>query len=340
MSTGIDIGSKSIKIVELFRSGQSLVLRAAGAVTYQGNSPDKINDDKDLSNFGQTVKKLASDAKVSSKKVVLSIPETQVFTRLMKFPLLNNEEIESAVKWEAEEYIPIPLKDAILRHTILDRQETGTPPQVLVQVVAVAKSVVDKYIGIVEEAGFEVTALETELMATSRALGVEGKTSLIIDIGAQSTNIAIAKGTQLFLSRSIPTAGEAFTRAVSLSLGVTPQQAEQYKVTYGLSQNQLEGKVALALSPVVRLIADEIKKAVHYFQVDCRQEAPTAILLSGGSAGLPGLSVELAKVMGSEVVVANPFTGHGLQLDPDSAKSLVNFAPLYTVAVGLAEREE
>lgn len=340
MSVGLDIGSKTIKVVELEKAGQGFSLRSAGAVNFQATQIEKLSDQKEIDTFAQTIKKLFVDARISSKKVTISIPESLIFMRTVKFPLLTNEEIESAVKWEAEEYIPIPVKDAIVRHKILERQEVGNPPQVLVQVIAVPKLLVEKYMNIMSSAGLEVVAIETELLALSRTWGVPEKTVLLADFGARSTNIAIVKNEQLFFSRSVPTAGEAFSRAVSLGLGVTPIQSEEYKATYGLTDTQLEGKVGRAIRPVMNVIVDELKKSVSYFQMETRNEAPRSLILSGGTSGLPGIAAELTKILNMEVQVGNPFTRPNLAVDPESARSLANFAPIYSVAVGLALREE
>jgi type IV pilus assembly protein PilM len=339
MSIGLDIGSKTIKVVELNRSAGKYNLKSAGVIGYTSNiNLENITDDKQLSSLAQTIKKLFKDAKISSNKTAVAIPETQSFTRLMKFPLLNDQEIDSAVKWEAEEYIPIPVKEAIIEHQILERRETSTPPQVLVLLIAVRKDVVEKYIKLLQFVDISVVGVETELMALARSLAPPDKTVLIVDFGAHSTDIAVVKKEQLIFSRSVPTAGDAFSRAVAQSIGVSPEQAEEYKKTYGLSPGQLEGKVSHSLAPVIKVIIEEIKKTLHYYQLEVKSDPPTSIILSGGSSGLPGISTTFTQLLGLEVGVGNPF--QKISVDPASAKKLANFAPLYAVAAGLAMRED
>lgn len=337
MSVGLDIGSKSIKIVELNREGKGWSLRSAGAVSYSGPTIDAtLNDPNIVTELGGVIKKLVRDAKISGRNVSIALPETQVFTRLMQFPLLSDAEIASAVKWEAEEYIPIPIKDAIIEHQIVERLENANPPQVLVLLVAALQSLVANYMEVVEQAGLDVIGVETELISMARSLSPEGKTSLLVDFGARSTDIAIVKNGQLYFSRSVPTAGEAFTRAVAQSLGVNMLQAEEYKRTYGLSENQLEGKVGKALAPILKVIAGEIKKAIHYYQLNIKGETPSLVIIAGGSAGLPGVSPMLTSHLGMEVVVGTPFSK--IKIDPEAARGLANYAPLYSVAAGLAMR--
>src|SRR3989344_8947079 len=108
MSVGLDIGSKTIKVVELAKDGANWRLKASGIVSYKGVPPEQSKEDKELAPLSTAIKKLYKDAKISSKNVAISLPETQVFTRTVKFPPLNDAEIASAVKWEADQYIPIP----------------------------------------------------------------------------------------------------------------------------------------------------------------------------------------------------------------------------------------
>jgi type IV pilus assembly protein PilM len=335
--TGLDIGSKTIKIVELDKQGDSFSLNASGIVGYSGNTADKMIDEKEMASLGQIIKKLHNEAGVSSGDVVISIPEPLVFTRTIKFPLLTDAEIASAVKWESEQYIPIPVSEAVIQHTILARNEKASPPEVLVLLVAAPKVVVEKYIKVVELAGLSVTAVETELLALTRSLAPPDRTVLLVDLGASSTNIAISRQGLLAFSRSVAIAGEAFTRAVSQGLGVPVEQAEEYKKTYGLTSVQLEGKVKGALDPVLRLVADEIKKAVSYYLTEEKGETPTALIVTGGTSAVPEIISTLTKLIGIEVMAGNPFAK--VKVDSGTAQKLAPYAPLYGVAVGLAMRD-
>lgn len=335
---GIDIGSKTVKIVELEKSGASYSLLASGVVGYSGSTVDKMSDEKEMTSFAQIIKKLCLEAKISSKEAVLSIPESLAFTRTIKFPPLTDSEIASAIKWEAEQYIPIPVNEAIIQHTILKRNDTaGSDAGVIVLLVAAPRLIVEKYVKVVQMAGLTPVAVETELIALSRSLAPVDKTVLLADLGGSSTNLAIVNRGLLSFSRSLPVAGDAFTRAVSQSLSITPQQAEEYKKAYGLASSQLEGKIKGALDSIVRLVADEIKKAVNYYLTEEKGEMPTTLIISGGSSGMPELIASLSKTVGMEVLVGNPF-GH-IQIDPSLAQKLASFAPLYGVAIGLAMRD-
>lgn len=334
MSVGLDIGSKTIKMVELAKDGGKWKLRSSGIVGYSGNSIEHMKDEKELTALSGLIKKLHKESNVSSKEIAISLPEPQVFTRTIKFPLLTDQEVASAVKWEAEQYIPIPINEAIIQHQILERRENTSPPEVLVLLVAAPRILVEKYVKATQTAGLTVVAVETALMALVRSLAPADQTVLLVDFGARSTDIAIAKNGLLSFSRSVPTAGEAFTRAVAQSLGVETKQAEEYKRTYGLSGSQLEGKISGALGPIFRLVADEIKKAIQFYQTEEKGGSPQAVVLSGGTSGLPEAISTLSKSLGIEVVVGNPFSK--ILIDPETAKKIAPYAPLYSIALGLA----
>jgi len=337
MSVGLDIGSKTVKAVELTGGEGRFSLRAVGAIGHANPPVDLQSSEKEISALSETVKKLVSDARISGREVAISIPETQTFTKIMKFPLLNEQEIDSAVKWGAEEHIPIPISEAVVQHQIIERRENANPPQTFVLLVAASRALVEKYVRIANLSGFEVTAVETEMISIIRSSVDASKTSLVIDMGATSTDVAIAKGGRLYLSRSITTAGNAFTRVIEQSLGVSQSQADEYKRAYGLSEKSLEGKVGRALMPIFRTVADEAKKAVHYYNQETAGDNPVSVTLVGGSAGLPNAAATLAKLLGYEVTIGDAFAK--VSLDPNSKKELSGYQPLYAVAAGLAMRK-
>ena len=335
--TGLDIGTKTIKIVEVQKEGSSYSLSASGIVGFTGNPVEKTTGDKELTAIAQIIKKLHKETGATSRDVCISIPEQVAFTRTVAFPLLTDAEIASAVKWELEQYIPIPANEAISQHMILERDQKSTPPQVIVLLVAAPRAIVEKYTRVVTLAGLNPVAVETELMALTRSLAPIDKTVLLMDLGANSTDIAISKNGMLSFSRSIPIAGEAFTRAVSQSLGVNPLQGEEYKRTYGLLADQLEGKIRSALDPVLRLVVDEVKKSISFYVTEQKGESPSAVFVSGGGSGMPQIIATLSQLLGVEVTMANPFSH--IAVDADTARKLAPYAPLYSVAVGLALRE-
>lgn len=333
---GLDIGTKTIKFIELIKSGNSWSLKSSGAVGYTGASPDKMTEDKEFQALSEIVKKLAKQINLSSKDINLSLPESLVFTRVVKFPNLTDEEVEAAIKWEAEQYIPIPVSEAIIQHSIVERNETTGVVSVLL--VAAPRVVVEKFTKVVKMAGLTPLSAETDLIALCRSLVPEKGVAMVVDMGASATDIAISKDGRVAFARSIPIGGEAFTRSVSQTFGIQPAQAEEYKKTYGLSSTALEGKVKAALDPVMRMVVDEIKKAISFYQTEEKGEAPTSVVITGGAATMPDLVSYLTTMLGVETVMGNSFGK--VTLDAASSQALAPYSSLYSVAVGLALKED
>lgn len=332
---GIDIGSKSIKIIELSGSSGSWQLKSSGAVGFTGVAPDKIVNDGDFVAMSEILKKIVKQVGVTTKEVNISLPESVAFTRVVKFPMLTDEEVSSAVKWEAEQYIPIPVSEAVIQYTILERDTTKSSVSVLL--VAAPKSIVEKYVRVIKLAGLVPVSAETELSAMSRSLSPAKGMSMLLDLGASATDMSIVKDGNTVFTRSIPVAGEAFTRAVSQSLNIDANQAEEYKKTYGLDAKQLEGKVKAALDPIINVIIDEIKKAIHFYQTEDGGEAPNALVITGGASVMPELVPYLTSSLGIETIIGDPFSK--IALDPDVLKQLLPYSSIYGTAVGLAMRE-
>lgn len=333
---GLDIGSKTIKIVELEKVRDGFKLRASGIIGYKSSTPEHLADDKEVAILSDVIRKLHKEAKIVGREVVVSLPETQVYTRMIRFPMLTDSEISSAVKWEAEQYIPFPIEEAVIDYQIIDKNENATPPQVFVLLTAAPKLLVNRYVKLIEMSKLDLVAVETELMAIARSICPIDQTVMVADFGARSTNIAIVKNTSLMMSRSIPTAGDALTRAVAQGLGIEAQQAEEYKKTYGLSSVNLDGKIKSILYPVLRMVSDEIKKAIHYYQSEGEGEVPKSLILTGGSAGMPEVASIMTELLGIEVLIGNPFTR--VQMEPQALSTLSGYAPFYAISVGLAMR--
>lgn len=337
-SIGLDIGSHSIKLIELvWETGKEPKLRAAGSMP---TPPKALFSDvpADAEAVAHVIKELVRETGAKTQAVTLALPESKVFTRVIDVPELSSRELTSAIKWEAEQYIPLPLAEVNLDFTVLRTSaETGTK-KMEVLLVAAPRALLDKYVNILELADLSPIAVETEIIATSRSLvhSVPNiKTVMVVSMGAQTTDIAIMHQGVLAFTRSVSAGGEALTRAISQSFDFTVAQAEEFKKTYGLQPDKLEGKIVTSTKPVMDMIVAEMKRAAAFYQEKYRDRHVEAILLSGGTSKLPGMIVHLAEAMGSEVQLADPWIG--IQKDTRFAV-LTPEGPNFAVAVGLALR--
>lgn len=332
---GLDIGSHSIKLVELTRRADHSALVAAGTVL----TPPNVLDSEapaDLAKVADVIRKLRHDLKVAANHVVLALPESQVFSRVVEMPNLTEAEVASAIKWEAEQYVPIPLTEVNIDWQILT-PAGGKDNKIEVLLVAAPTILVNKYLQVLKLADLTPISFETEIIAVARSLisnTIGSPTTLIISLGASTTDLTAVRAGRISFTRSIATGGLALTRAVAQELGFEMDQAEEYMKTYGLDSSQLEGKLTAAIKPVFDVVVNEIRRAIAYYIGKNPNDPIKRIVVSGGAAKLPGLVVYLADELGIEVQMANPW--EGVELPEGLGSKLVDSGPTYAVAVGLA----
>ena len=336
---GLDIGATTVKIVSLSKDKETYFFNSSiiAPTPVKGMLSESPLDEEEMA---QTIRKSADDAGIDSDKVNVALPENQVYTKVLEMPVLSDNELRSAIYWEAEQYIPVPLENITLAWNVLRKPEGANPTEKMqVLMVGAPTSLINKYQRIISMAGFSVNAMETEILSTTRAL-VSGETfpsTLIISVGAVSTSFAIiSKGTMLF-TYSMSMGGAAINRAISVDLNLSPEQAEEYKKAYGFSDKSLGGKIGKATEPILNSILQEVKKSIAFFTQKYKSEGPIRqILLSGGTAKLPGIDMYFANNSGIETAIANPWKSLASQEVP---KEILDNAPDYTIAVGLDMRD-
>lgn len=337
---GIDIGSFSIKAVVLSNKGKVPKLFSFGSIV--APQPGIASDTQlDLETEAKAIKNLLDSLKApSSSSVVVALPESKIFTRVITdLPFLSDEELISAIRYSAEEFVPLPVDQVNLYWQVIVRSKQHNNTQVFV--VASPKNTVNKYLKTLELANLRPIALETELIADARALvgnNPFAPTTLIVQLGATSSDFAVVSKGVILLTRSIATGGMALTRAICQYLSFEPGQAEEYKKAYGLLEDQLGGKIYQALKPLVDIIISEAGRMVQAFQIQNPQNHIKRIVLTGGGATLPGIVIYFANTLGLEVQEADPW--QFIEKDNNIAPKLLENGMHYTVAIGLALRQE
>lgn len=342
VTVGLDIGVSSIKVVSLSKERNQFKLISIGSVL--SPQPGILSENEaDLEALAGAIKKLFDATKIEQKEVVIALPESRVFTRVIDdLPYLSDNELASAIRYAAEEFIPMPLADLNLNWQVLVRSEGKDKSiRTVVLVIASPKTAVSKYLKILDLAGLRPKTLETEIIAVTRSLvgnNPFSPSTLIIQLGATTTDFAAVSKGLIWLTRSISTGGLALTRALAQHFNFEINQAEEYKKVYGLLEDQLEGKVFEALKPVVDIIAGEARRVVQAFDTKYPTNPIKRVVLSGGGAKMRGFIIYLANIMGLEVQEADPF--YSILKDKSVAPRLAQDAPTYSVAVGLALRED
>lgn len=342
INVGLDIGFSSIKVVALSKDSGQPKLISLGAIA--APQPGMISDaDPDLETTALAIKKLLAAAKIEQNEVIVALPESKVFTRVIDdLPYLSDQELTSAIRYAAEEFIPMPLSDVNLNWQVLSRSEGKTKNvKIVVLVIASPKNAILKYLKVLSMASLRPKALETEIIAVTRSLvgnNPFSPSSLIIQLGANTTDFAAVSKGLIWLTRSISTGGAALTRVLAQQFNFEISQAEEYKKVYGMNEDQLEGKVYDALKPMMDVISGEGKRVIQAFQTKYPQNPIKRVVLSGGGAKMPGLVIYLANTLNLEVQEADPW--YLITKDKSLVGKLSQDAPSYSVAVGLALREE
>lgn len=328
---GLSIGASSAKLVQLNQSRKGLNLEKIGSIDLPppGIEAETKNQFKETA---LTVKKLVNELEPSVKNVAFSLPEEKVTTKIKWFPSMKEKEIGAALKYEAETFIPHPLDKVELDYQIIDKDEQD---RLLVFTVGVLKSEVKKYTEIAEYLDLKVIAIEPESVSLNRALSVENLLKIIVDIKSKQTSLVVVKNRAVYLTRTIPIGFHTFSRAIRINLGLKENEAEAYRKTYGLRDDELEGKVKQAMLPIVEKLAREIKQTALSYQKDWNQNVDV-ISLSGVGAYTPRLTELITKNLGIEAQIAEPFKQI---IVPDNLKTdLDKKSAVYSVTCGLASR--
>ncbi len=335
---GFDIGSFSIKAVHLTKKGNGFRLESIGIVLNPiGVLPG--DDEASQQKVAEASKKLLSDIKLTGSRAILALAESQVYTRVVDMPVLSDAELASAIHFEAEQYIPVPIDQVNIDYEVISRPQKGSGQEKMqIFLVAAPKKVIERATTIANLSGIEVIGLETEMLAVARAMipaNQNVETTMLVHFGASATNISVISNGMPVLSHAIENGGSALTRTLSTELGLEFPQAEEYKRSYGLDTNQLEGKVASSLQPIVDRLLSEVQKAYQYYSNSNQQNPAKRIILTGGGALLPGIVPYMAQLLGIEVILGNSFS----QIEPSKTASIPNDTVSFATAVGLAMRE-
>jgi type IV pilus assembly protein PilM len=334
---GLDLGSYSIKLIQAQKKGKSFALSTYGEIRTPANLESDANKDKFA--IIEAIKKLVATSKVSAKEVFLALSESNVYSQVIYLPPLSTAELASAINFEAEQYIPVQLDEVEFEYIILSNPQKGAGATANMEVLLVAakKRALEKMLFLVQKAGLSPMAMETESLSIVRSdAGNLNRNKLMVNLGNRSSEIIILINQKIKFIKTVNTGGEAFTRAIATSLNMNFNQAEQYKIFYGLDKTQLEGKIAKAILIPCSVIFDQIKKSLAFINQKQPENKVDLIVLTGGGADMPGLSALLAKETNLEVIISDPFSN----FMKTNNFPKINNAARFSVAAGLSIRED
>jgi type IV pilus assembly protein PilM len=339
---GLDISSSSVKLVELGQAGggEYVVERFASESFEKGWIADgQIEKFDEVAN---AVRRVVVKSGTKTKNVAMAMPQSAVITKKIMLPAgLRDEELEIQVESEANQYIPFSLDEVSLDFCVVGPSPTSVG-DVEVLIAASRKDRVQDRQGLAEAAGLKPMILDIESHASRLAMGRvisslpnEGKDALValFEVGADTTSLKVLRDEEMLYDRDQAFGGAQLTQLISRQYGFSFEEAEQKKVAGELPEDY----ESTLLTPFVDSLAQEIGRALQYFFTSTPHHKVHYVMLSGGTAALPGLKERVTDLTGFASMVVNPFEGMRIGSGIREGK-LRREAPSYLTACGLAMR--
>jgi len=342
---GVDIGSSGIKIVELKRDNKRVVLSTYGFSEILGGvNPLNASTDE----IARTIVKIHQEAGMTSRRVVAGLPNFSVFSSIITLVNVPEAGLAAAVDAEARKVMPLPLEEMVLDWkkiavpSGLKAEADGTADihsgaKVITKILLTGapKALVNKYVEIFKKAELNLVFLEGETIALIRSLiGNDKGTIMLAEVGASTSDLVIIdQGVPVF-NRSLDLGGQTVTEAISKSLNIDLQQAEQFKYDLGVA-GMRAGEVPEAMKNLVNSVTSEIKYSLNLFQNNNGKNIEK-IIMTGGSSLLYGFVDHLSKELDINTIIGSPWS---LISYPLNIKPLLDeIGPRLSVSVGLAMR--
>ncbi len=335
---GVDVGTASVKVVEISRWGQGRTLENYGEIKSDFIYKEPLTDSKMgegmlASSFVSTaVRGILDEAKIKTKSAIFSIPDFSTFCTSFEMPPMPEKEVKDAIYYNASQYITLPIAEVTLDWHVVTNDGAAKNEPIKVFLVAIPNQVISEYKKIAKDAGLNLYALEAEAMGITRALIRHTKRTIcLMDIGVQSSTINIIDNGFLKRSYTFNFYSNQLTRVISSALGIPEKEAEEIRNKEGLNSPRPE--LLEALVPLIDPLVGKIRSISAEFSQTEKKEIEE-IYLTGGTARLPGLKEYFEKATGKKVYLPNCFSD--LLYPPILENTLRDMSPSFAVAVGVA----
>ena len=352
---GVDVGTSGIKVVEIVPEKGRLRLSRYGYSEPAGEVKAESALIDDPAKAADTLKRILKESNIRSTHAVASLPSSKVFHAMITLPVPKSpkEDLKPLIEAQARKLLPLPLEEMILDSNILDKdllpkqeaekqqealQAAGDKSKKYIRVLLTGapKVLVAKYVEVFRLAKIELVSLETEIFAVIRSLvGKDKSRIMIVDMGAERTNIAVVDKGVPYLTRGIKSGGNAVTMALAASMGVSFEEAEAMKRDLSFSSTQ---DLPAPLEQAVKPILHEIKYALQlYAEQDFHDNSSVEkIIITGGSSHVPGLIPYLTTALNVNVYHGDPWAR--VATVAEARPVLDEVGPRLAVAIGLSMR--
>lgn len=331
----LDIGTSAIRIVQLKGNGNNKALFKFGAVAVDVKTA--LSDaDADQQKIGQLVKGLIQETGVSTSSVAVGLPSGKTFVTVVDVPKMSAQEFGNTIKYQVEQFIPMPLDDAKVDWAILGDSPVE-PDKMEVLLASVSKKFSEARLDLLEHLGLNIVTFEPDALAIVRSLVPAGDNNshMLVDMGEYNTDIVVVHNGAPRLVRTIPTGGQALMRSVMNNLSIDQSQAQQFVYKFGMDSTKLEGKVAQALASAAEVVATEVQKSLKFFNQRYPTISMNSIAASGAAGILPGFAQYLSQAAGG-VQVQPGNSWQNVSYSSDVHEQIMSINHQFAVAVGLA----
>ncbi len=333
---GLDIGTTAIRLVQLQGNYPKTLVKYA----YVPIDPKlSLSDAKgDQLKIAQIVLDLCSQAKMTTKNVVVGLPSRRIFTTLVDLDKVSAKELEKTIMFQADSLIPTPIGESKIDWAII-----GDSPKEASKIEVLLSSVSNKYIeeklDSLESVGLNVIAFEPENLAILRALISPGTTTpvLVLDVGSLGTDLIVSVNDAPKLTRSIAVGTQAIIKSAAQNLNIDNDQAQQFIFKFGLDPTKLDGQLNKAIQGTLESLNSEIGKSIKFFESSYNTKI-TKIIVTGGASLIPNFPNTIANTFGVDVEIGNAW--HNVSFPESRQNELLAVANQFSVAVGLAGRNE
>jgi len=334
----LDIGTNAVRVVQLSSSGPD-----NWSLQHYGYAPvdEKItssNSAEGLRRLGEVIMTAVGQSGIKEKNVVIGLPSNKTFTTVIDVPTMGEAELKSTIKYQIDQYIPMAIDETKVDWALLG-QSLHNPKQQEVLLASTANSYAEERLEFIEGLGFNVIAAEPDPIAMIRSLLPSGiqDARLIIDVGEQSTDLAITFGDTPRLVRTIPTGLKSLIKAAVQNLNVQEDQARQFILKFGLAPDRLEGQVYRSIESTLDNFATELVKSIKFFQTRYPNTPVGGILLSGFAAIVPQFGDYVTAKTGVASTIANPW--QKVRVAQSDQQQLSAIASEFATVIGLAQRK-
>ncbi len=336
---GLDIGTNNVKAVELIESGKDVIVKHVGFAPIEA-IPELTNEEDRHKAIIKAIKAALPAGSLKSKKVATALSGKSVITRTVSLPKgpvlrLPREEVKRMIITEIEAEIPFPVEEAVLDYFIIDDLATLKEDKVRMMVAVVPKTEIDKNMALMKEIGIEQESIDIVPFALMRGISVlkarlNVETIGIIELGAATSEVVVAKAGEMLFTRNIPLGGNLLTRVIQDILNLDYAKAENSKVKEGLPQT---------VTPQFERIATEVRNSLSYFQLQEHKKIDLTFICGGGGK-LKEVLQYLKEKIDIPLEIANPFENVKNAMKNIPADFLADIAPYLIVAIGLAIKQK